>query len=197
MSLSAEHDRNAVELLVCFATEVEGSLLTARLKSKNSIVALRTAVGLVNAAHAVSCFLSRMRVSGIVVCGVGGAYPGSGLSAGQVVCASLECYADFGAMTASGFVSMEELGIPVIETEPPLYNTLPTNIFPVERRVPFATVACLTGTDEAARSIAARTGCAVENMEKAAIAHVAQLHDVPISEIRRINNEVGNRDTQR
>jgi len=188
-----EHDRNGVELLVCFATEGEGSMLTPQLRCKTSIVALRTGVGMVNAAHAVSCFIARRHVGLIVVCGVGGAYPGSGLSVGQVVCASLECYADLGAMTPNGFVGMQALGLPIVETAQPLYNTLPISVFPVERRVPFATVACLTGTDEAARSLALRTGCAVENMEGAAIAHVAHLHAIPVGELRAISNPVGDR----
>jgi futalosine hydrolase len=40
----------------------------------------------------------------------------------------------------------------------------------------------------------ARTGGAVENMEGAAIAHVAALYGIPAGEVRGISNPVGNRD---
>lgn len=196
MTMPLSPERPDVELLVCYATELEGSVLTQKVRGNSAIVALRTGVGLVNAAHAVSNVIARHRVGAIVVCGVGGAYPGSGLDLKQVVCASAECYADFGALTPKGFVGMEALGLPVVESVPPLYNTLPINIFPVRRRVPFATVSCLTGVDGAARSIASRTGCAVENMEGAAIAHVAHIHGIPVGEVRAISNAVGDRDAR-
>ena len=193
MALSSDSRNGDVELLVCYATELEGSMLAQKLRSSRSIVTLRTGIGLVNAAHAVSCMIARQRVGAIIVCGVGGAYPGSGLGVGQVVCASLESYADLGALTPSGFIGMEDLGLPVAETCPPLFNTVPINIFPLEQPVPFATVSCLSGTDVAARSIASRTGCAVENMEGAAVAHVSHLHGIPVGEVRAISNAVGDR----
>ena len=57
------------------------------------------------------------------------------------------------------------------------------------------TVNTCTGTDDAARALAARTGGAVENMEGAAVAHVACLHGIPAGEVRGISNLVTNRDT--
>jgi futalosine hydrolase len=66
-------------------------------------------------------------------------------------------------------------------------------VFPVSTRVPFVTMSSCTGTDAAAREIASRTSGAVESMEGAAIAHVAQLHGIPAGEIRGISNMVGNR----
>jgi futalosine hydrolase len=56
-------------------------------------------------------------------------------------------------------------------------------------------VSTCTGTDASAGAIEARTGGAVENMEGAAIAHVAHLHGVPVGEVRGISNIVTNRDT--
>ena len=68
-------------------------------------------------------------------------------------------------------------------------------LWPVEPRVKFVTVNTCTGTDAAARAIEARTGGAVENMEGAAVAHVAHLHGIPVGEVRGISNMVTNRDT--
>jgi futalosine hydrolase len=143
----------------------------------------------------VTLFLAQADARAIVVCGVGGAYPASGLHIGDVVCAASECYGDLGAMSPSGFLDMEALGFPVVEAPAPLFNELPMQVFPLERRVPFVTVTSCSGTETIARDVEARTGGAVESMEGAAIAHVAHLHGVPVGEVRGISNMVTNRDT--
>ena len=187
----------AVDLLLCVATEFEGGLLRERLEATGSSVAIiRTGVGAVNAAHAVTLFLAKTGADAIVVCGVGGAYPTSGLRVGDVVCAASECYGDLGAMSPTGFLDMKELGFPIIEMPIPLFNELPMQVFPVQRRVRFVTVTTCTGTDGAARAIEQRTGGAVESMEGAAVAHVAHLHGVPVGEVRGISNIVTDRNTQ-
>ena len=67
-------------------------------------------------------------------------------------------------------------------------------IFPTEVRGRFVTVSTCTGTDcLGAESKVERVG-AVENMEGAAIAHVAHLHGIPVGEVRGISNIVTNRD---
>jgi futalosine hydrolase len=184
-----------VPLLICTATPLEAILLRERAGAWPDARLLCTGVGPVNAAHAVTLAVARQRPDAIVVCGVGGAYPGSGLGIGDVVCADLECYGDLGADSPAGFLDMKALGFPVIAGPEPVYNDLPLQIYPVERRVTFVTVSTCTGTDAAARAIAARTGGAVENMEGAAVAHVARLHDIPVGEVRGISNLVTERDT--
>jgi futalosine hydrolase len=159
------------------------------------VAIVRTGVGPVNAAHAVTLFLARSEARAIIVCGVGGAYPSSGLKVGDVVCADTECYGDLGATSPSGFLDMRALGFPVVEAPVPLFNELPMQVFPVERRVRFVTMTTCTGTDSVARAIEKRTRGAVENMEGAAVAHVAHLHGVPAGEVRGISNLVTNRDT--
>jgi futalosine hydrolase len=187
----------AVDLLLCAATELECVLLRERLEGTYPSVAIvRTGVGSVNAAHAVTLFLATTGAQAIVVCGVGGAYPSSGLRVGDVACAETECYGDLGATSESGFLDMKALGFPVVEAPIPLFNELPMQVFPVQRRVRFVTVTSCTGTDGAARAIEQRTGGAVESMEGAAIAHVAHLHGVPVGEVRSISNIVTDRDTQ-
>lgn len=175
-------------MVVCVSTELEGSLLRAH------VPVIVTGVGAVNAAYALTRYLDRNAVDRIVVCGIGGAYPGSGLELGAVVCAERECYGDLGADSPDGFLDMQALGFPIVSGETPLYNTLPLQVFPAEWRVPFVTVNMCTGTDVAARMIEARTGGAVENMEGAAIAHVAALAGIPVGEIRGISNMAGKRD---
>ncbi len=185
-----------VDLLLCVATEFEGALLREGLNGlRPDVPIVRTGVGPVNAAHAVTLFLAKIGARSIVVCGVGGAYPASGLQVGDVVCAASECYGDLGASSPSGFLDMKALGFPVVEAPTPLFNEIPMQVFPVERRVPFVTVSSCTGTDGAARDIERRTAGAVESMEGAAVAHVAHLHGVPVGEVRGVSNIVTNRDT--
>ncbi len=185
----------AADLLICVATALEGALLRERLGADGSVAVVTMGVGPVNAAHAVTLAITRSRPKAVVVCGIGGAYPGSGLAIGEVACAESECYGDLGATSPAGFLDMQALGFPIVAGPPPIYNVLPMQLFPSPARVRFVTMSTCTGTDAAARAIAARTGGAVENMEGAAVAHVAAMHGIPAGELRGISNMVTDRDT--
>lgn len=185
----------AADLLICLATELEGGLLRERLATDGSVAIVTMGVGPVNAAHAVTQAISRSRPSAIIVCGIGGAYPGSGLAIGEVACADTECYGYLGATSPSGFLDMRALGFPLVAGPPPIFNELPMQVFPSSTRVRFVTMSSCTGTTAAARAIEARTGGAVENMEGAAVAHVAAIHGIPVGELRGISNMVTDRDT--
>jgi futalosine hydrolase len=185
----------AADLLICTATELESALLRERLAGDSRVQILTMGVGPVNAAISVTGVLARDLPRQIVVCGIGGAYPGSNLHVLDVACAEMECYGDLGATTPSGFLDMKALGFPVVGGAAPLYNDLPMQVFPTARRVKFVTVSTCTGTLLAAQLIEARTGGAVENMEGAAVAHAAHLYGVPVGEVRGISNTVTVRDT--
>lgn len=177
------------DLLICAATELESSILAPHLP------VLVTGVGAVNAACALTRYMEREGAKAVVVCGIGGAYPGSGLQLTDIAWAASECYGDLGAASAEGFLDMQALGFPLIPGEHPIFNTLPLQIRPTyAQNHAFVTVNTCTGSDAAAQDLAARTGGAVESMEGAAIAHVARLYGVPCGEIRGISNPVGNRD---
>jgi futalosine hydrolase len=183
-----------LDLLICTATPLESALLRPHTVP-GRIEILNMGVGPVNAAHAVTLAIAGSRPKQIVVCGIGGAYPGSGLVIGDVACADTECYGDLGATSPGGFLDMQAIGFPIIEGPPPIYNVLPLQIFPASRRVRFVTMSSCTGVSAAARAIEARTGGAVENMEGAAVAHVAAIHGIAAGEIRGISNMVTDRDT--
>lgn len=183
-------------LLVCTATEFEAAMLRDRLAGRSNVTILVTGVGPVNAAHGVTVAILQQRPHAIISCGIAGVYPASGLLLGDVVCADTEVYGDLGAQSPAGFIDMKAMGFPVVPGPAPLFNELPMQVFPSERRARFVTVSTCTGTDLVAREIERRTGGAVENMEGAAIAHVAHLHGVPVGEVRGISNAVTNRDTK-
>jgi futalosine hydrolase len=182
------------DLLICTATELESTLLRRDLDPAR-IELLCMGVGPVNAAHAVTLSIARSRPAAIIVCGIGGAYPGSGLVIGDVACADTECYGDLGATSPAGFLDMQALGFPIVAGPPPIYNVLPMQVLPSSARVRFVTMSSCTGTASAAREIEARTGGAVENMEGAAVAHIAAMHGIPVGELRGISNMVTDRDT--
>jgi futalosine hydrolase len=184
-----------VSLLLCVATQFESALLRERLRDVKEVHILETGIGPVNAAHAVTVAILQQQPDSIISCGIAGAYPSSGLAIGDVVCASEEVYGDLGAQSPSGFLNMRALGFPVVEGPAPIFDELPMQLFPAPRRARFVTVSTCTGTDTSARELEARTKGAVENMEGAAIAHVAYLHGVAVGELRAISNLVTNRDT--
>ena len=183
-----------MNLLLCVATEFEATALRKQLPQSQNLRLIQTGVGPVNAAHAVTVAIMERRPDSILCCGVGGAYPSSRLQIGDVVCADIEIYGDLGAQSPSGFLDMRTLGFAVVNNREPLFNELPMQVFPTARRVRFVTVSTCTGTDNVANEIENRTRGAVENMEGAAIAHVAHLHNIPVGEVRGISNIVTNRD---
>jgi futalosine hydrolase len=183
-----------MNVLICAATDFEAPRLDESFRQRVRIVT--TGVGPVNAAHATTLAIVQHKPDVIIVCGVGGAYPSSGLQVGDVVSASVEIYGDLGAHSPSGFLDMQALGFPVIAAPTVFFNELPMEVFPAARSVRFVTVSTCTGTDAGARELEARTNGAVENMEGAAIAHVAHMHGIPVGEVRGISNMVTNRDTK-
>jgi futalosine hydrolase len=181
------------DIVICYSTALEGEGLPREVAGR-SLTLVQTGVGPVNAAFALTRLLTAHSARAIVVCGVGGAYPDAGLEPGDVVCAETETYGDLGADSPAGFLDMRTLGFPVVNSNPPLFNTLPLDLFPATVRVPFVTCATCTGTDTTAAELRARTGGAVESMEGAALVHVARLMGIKIGEVRGISNAVGARD---
>jgi futalosine hydrolase len=185
--------KRAFDVIVCCSTALEGDGFPDAVGGRR-IALVRTGVGPVNAAYALTRFLTENDARAVIVCGVGGAYPGSGLETESVVCAETETYGDLGADSPDGFLDMQALGFPVIGGPTPLFNRLPLDLFPAERRASFVTCATCTGTDTMAAALVARTGGSVESMEGAAIVHVARMMGVKVGELRGISNAVGNRD---
>ncbi len=182
-------------MLICTATEFESDLLRDQLAGDRRVRLVRMGIGPVNAAHSVTVAIAQHKPTAIIVCGIGGAYPSSGLAIGDVVAAEREIYGDLGAQSPAGFLDMEALGLGVVGTSAgTLFNELPMQLFPAERRVNFVTVSTCTGTKAGGLALEARTRGAVENMEGAAVAHVALLHGVSVGEIRGISNIATDRD---
>jgi len=175
------------QVIVCVATRLEAERLYREAESSR-VEILITGVGVVAATFSLTKRLAEAgRPRAVISCGVGGAYPGSGLKIGDVVCAESELFGDFGVETDDGFLTLADIGLTTVDR-------IELDLRPVQRAVPFVTCATCTGTDERAREIAARTSGAVESMEGAAIVEVAKRFGLEVGEIRGISNHVGKRD---
>jgi len=165
-------------------------------------------MGKVNAAHAAT-ILSGFNPAGIVIFGIGGAYPSAGAKIGDVVIAQEEIAGDEGVLTRDGFKDTQYIGIPLLATSASVvYTTYPAREALVNHALQallsnlngdvhcgaFVTLSTSTGTSARARELEDRYHGLCENMEGAAVAHVALLHNIPWIEVRGISNIVEDRD---
>jgi futalosine hydrolase len=172
-------------------------------------------MGKVNAAHATALLLSRFSPDAIVIFGIGGAYPSSGAVVGDVAIAKEEIAGDEGVMTLDGFKDTEYIGIPLIKTATSMmYTKYPASDALLKRSLQrlvsfqnagaakvhvgaFITLSTCTGTSARARELEQRYHGLCENMEGAAAAQVAELHEIPWIEIRGISNTVEDRNVNK
>lgn len=184
---------------------------TGRLDG-DGVILLPGGMGKTNAAHALTALLETRPVRGVIGFGIGGAYPGSGLSVGSLALATAAVYGDEGVQTPAGWLTTEGIGIPLwVAGESRLFNEFALDPARVEcaraaladagfdvRTGPFVTVSACSGTAALGKSMAERVpGALCEGMEGAALAHVAAIYEVPLLELRTVSNLVEDRDLSR
>jgi futalosine hydrolase len=177
-----------------------------------NVVLMNSGIGKANAAHSVTCIIEKYPVNAIINIGVGGAYPGSGLTIGDIAFASKEIYGDEGVIDSKGWGGLEKIGIPLVQDGKKKYfNEFPVTLpclvsrgkgragefsFTI-RTGRFVTVSAATGTQRRAKELEKRFNALCENMEGAAIAQVCALYKMPVFEIRGISNIAGIRDKRK
>lgn len=167
-----------------------------------------TGIGTANAAGSCALLLHQLQPAAVIVCGCGGAYHASGLKVGDLALARTEIYADTGAITPNGFLSMRDLDLPLlIHKHIPYYNHFPVSntltedaALKMERFTSqssctlgqgnFVTLASCSGTDTRATALETATAGICENMEGAAVAHMCCMFGTPYVEVRAISNMV-------
>lgn len=184
---------------------------TGRLDGAD-VVLLPGGMGKTNAAHALTALLETRPVRGVIGFGIGGAYPGSGLSVGSLALATAAVYGDEGVQAPDGWMSTEGIGIPLWTAgESRLFNEFALDGALVERSRaaladagfdvrtgPFVTVSTCSGTAALGEAMAERVpGALCEGMEGATLAHVAAIYQVPLLELRAVSNLVEDRDLSR
>lgn len=192
------------DLAATFAA-TEGVIGTSRL------VCCAGGIGKANAASAATSLIERYRPELIIITGCGGAYPGSGLSVGDLAVASDEIFGDEGVLTPTGWMDMKQIGLALFsEEERSWYNSIPLARHEAQKamkladshglkltRGRFVTVSSCSGTKIRGQELARRYQAVCENMEGAAIALTALRYGIPCLEIRGISNLVEDRDMSR
>ena len=166
---------------------------------------LHTGIGAVNVAHALTCQLEGQLPDLVIQFGIGGAYVPTGLPIQSVVLATEEIYGDVGVITPEGWKPADEIGIPLVHSDPPHFNRFPLNSQLVSTAVEicgvkcgtFVTVSQCSGVQAVGDVLYARFNALCESMEGAAAAHICTLYDVPFLEVRGISNLVEDRQLDR
>ncbi|SKA14905.1 futalosine hydrolase [Trichlorobacter thiogenes] len=168
-------------------------------------------VGKANAASAATSLVERYRPELIIITGCGGAYPGSGLSVGDLALASDEIFGDEGVDTPTGWLDLGQMELPLLtKGVRSWYNSIPLARHEAQKamklagshgiqlvRGRFVTVSSCSGTKGRGQELARRYQAVCENMEGASIALTALRYGIPCLEIRGISNLVEDRDMSR
>ncbi len=163
-------------------------------------------IGLSSMAMQLTRLLERDTYAAVILCGCGGSYPSAKLNNGDLVLAETEIFADLGVATATGFLPMAQLEIPLPEElarschasyslQSPLLDWARGQL-PAAGCGPFVSVNCCSGHEQLSLELDRRHQALCENMEGAAAAQVCSEYAIPLLEIRGISNSTGSRDPQ-
>jgi futalosine hydrolase len=206
-AVAMELDPLRAELQSVRHLRIGGRETTVGLLNGHRVVMIVGGMGKVNAAQTTTALLEQMPVRAVINFGVAGSYLNAGPAVAGLALATSEVYGDEGVDTLQGWLSTEEIGIPLAESA----GTRLFNRFPVDPELvaaaaerldagglpfvggPFVTVSCCSGTERRGAELQARFGAICESMEGAAVAHVCALYGVPFLEIRGVSNLVEDR----
>lgn len=168
-------------------------------------------VGKSAAAAATALLVNRFTLSHVLMVGCAGAYPEGGLTLGDLAIASEEIMGDEGVVTTTGFLDMEQIGLPIVRCgEQRYFNHFPTDSFLLNQIKDslttyaqqhslqckvgrFVTISTCSGTAQYGQQLYQRTHGLIENMEGAAAAQICALYQIPFNELRAISNMVEDR----
>ncbi|MDA8155626.1 MAG: futalosine hydrolase [Actinomycetota bacterium] len=178
---------------------IRGGIKTGVIEGRNAAY-ICSGIGIANAAMAITLLSEIARPQCIILFGIGGAYPHSGLSIGEVAAASGEVYADSGINTGKKTAGFKETGFPLLKIKNKKYF----NSFPLSKNMlvkakktgisagVFLTVCAASRSRQRALALERDfSSPLIENMEGAAAAHAALACGVPLLEIRGVSNIAG------
>ena len=196
-------------ILILAATPIESTFL--HLLPPHATL-LHTGIGATNTAHALTrALIADPKPTLVIQIGIAGAYVPGGLAVGDVALATDETYGDVGVITPDGWLSAQDIGLPLAPAtpgHPARFNHFPLDTALVRRAAgvcaplvartgPFLTLSQVTGVRSLGDALFDRFGALCESMEGAVAAHVCALYDVPFLEVRGISNLVEDRDRSR
>lgn len=170
---------------------IQGKSFHSGILNNTTVTVCICGVGKANAAHGAALLIERFKPDSVYNIGVGGAYPSSGLSIGDIVIAEKEIYGDEGLLSKNGFHTMNEILSNAIRNE--FIMGVPEDLKEFKNKGNFVTVSTCTGTLERGREIEKRFDAVCENMEGAAIAQICALSEIQVTEIRGISNIIEDR----
>ncbi len=186
----------------------EIEVLCGEIDGKEVIAAI-SGVGKVNAAHTITLILEAYPDSELLILyGCGGAYRESGGSIGDVMIATEEIYGDEGVLTGDGWLSMEDIEIPLLKKGGECYFNsfvLEGDLLDRVRLITdeiadpniiygrFLTLSTCSGRCDVGEELHQRFDAVCENMEGAAAAHIARIYGVDMIEVRGVSNLVEDR----
>jgi futalosine hydrolase len=206
--------QNEADLLLAQAKVFENTTLGSKsiyagMLADQEICLCVGGMGKVNAAHAATLLFTQFRPTVLILFGIGGAYPASGAEVGDIAIAREEIAGDEGVLTLDGFKDTEYISIPLARAAgSSFFNCFPASEMLLtqahtavtrvmdSRRIhtgTFVTLSTCTGTSNRAAELDTHYHGLCENMEGAAAAQVATLHNIPWLEIRGISNIVEDR----
>ncbi len=198
-----------MRVLLVTATETEAGIIRkffvpdkktdSYIAGNKSVDLLVTGVGAVATAWALTrWFSTESRPDLAINAGIAGSFMDD-IKTGDVVMPVLDCFADSGIETASGFLALYESGL----QDPWTYPFTNGKISAVNRYVEQAalkfrpvtaiTVNTVTGTAATARKLFLKYYPDIETMEGAAFFYVCSMEKVPYMALRAVSNKVGPR----
>ena len=186
--------------LIVTATEQEMNPVAAQLAGIPGWTPLVAGVGCLETAVALTQFLahSHGKIQAIINCGVAGAFVGAGPTLLDICLAAHETQTDIGIWTASGIIDFDTIRIPTRFPLDPLLLEKARAILLAQGIQPwvgpFVSVMAVSGILSLGESRRKQHQALCENMEGAAVAHVAQAFQLPCLELRAVSNMVVDRD---
>jgi futalosine hydrolase len=207
--------------IICAIDEECGLLVTALMNKKRRsagpvtiiegmigdirIAIAAAGIGKVNAAIGTMSLIADVKPDAVINIGIAGCYAAIGLEKGDIALADKEIYADEGISYGKRFTGMREIGIPVLKQgKKSWFNEFPSDraLLSVMRKGlkracsnvltgNFLTVSSVSGSKEQAEALRRRFHGICENMEGAAVYHVAHRFRVPCIAVRGISNIAG------
>lgn len=198
--IQAEVDRTIKRILIMTSVAAEQEAILRGIGSSTSRFDIELAgVGPAAAAANTATALAKGSFDLVISAGICGGFP-EHTEIGSLVVASEIIYADLGAESPEGFISVDELGFGSnrISVDTGLADQLSESFQQSGLCVhtgPILTVSTATGTAQTALELAKRIpGAAAEAMEGYGVAIAAQNQGIPVLEIRAVSNAVGPRD---
>lgn len=190
-----------MNILLTAATKLESELIINELGllqvsdllwKNNDTFVLITGVGMVNTALHLGRLLAQEKIDFAINYGIAGALDRN-IPLGEVVEIESDSFYELGAESPEGFLTMQDLGFPIIQKDSYMLYDLPINpnISPLSvRKMKGITVNRIHGTGTSIDELRKKCTSIIETMENAAFVHAMWVFSIPYWSFRGISNYI-------